>query len=191
MIAVGIDVSKCRCTVAAVGKGKKIIQKSFDIYHNKTELANLVAFMRKFDDVRVVMEHTGVYYQVVVELLVKAVIRVSIVNPVFINQYGDNTLRKGCTDRMASLKISRYTLDNHNKLRDYSTLDAIHDNLKSLFRQFNFEDETLSAHTNRLYSLLERTFPRIDEFFSSPKTKQISKLINFVIEFWYNDCVSL
>jgi len=137
------------------------------------------------------MEHTGVYYQVVAESLVKAGVRVSVVNPVLINQYGDNTLRKGSTDHSASLKIARYTLDNRDKLRDYSTLDTIRDNLKSLTRQFNFEDKTLSAHTNRLYSLLERAFPRIDEFFGSPtKANGHQKLIDFVIEFWHSDCVS-
>ncbi len=191
MIAVGIDVSKGRSTVAAVSEGKKVLQKPFDIYHNKTELADLVLFVKKFDDVRVTMEHTGVYYQVVAESLVKAGVRVSVVNPVLINQYGDNTLRKGSTDRMASLKIARYTLDNRDKLHDYNTLDTVRDNLKSLTRQFNFEDKTLSAHTNRLYSLLERAFPRIDEFFDSPaKSNGHQKLVDFVIEFWHSDCVS-
>ena len=47
------------------------------------------------------------------------------------------------------------------------------------------------AHKNRLYSLLERAFPRIDEFFGSPaKANGHQKLIDFVIEFWHNDCVS-
>jgi len=191
MVAVGIDVSKGRSTIAAVDEGKKILQKPFDINHNKTELAGLVEFIKKFNNVRVVMEHTGVYYQVVAESLVKAGIRVSVVNPVLMKQYGDNTLRKGSTDRTASLKIARYTLDNRDKLRDYSTLDTIRDNLKSLARQFNFEDKTLTAHTNRLYSLLERAFPYIDEFFNSPtKSNGHQKLIDFVIEFWHSDCVS-
>jgi transposase len=191
MIAIGIDVSKGRSTVAAVAEGKKILQKPFDVFHNKTELAGLVAFVKKFEDVRVVMEHTGVYYQVVAESLVKAGIRVSVVNPVLINKYGDNTLRKGSTDRTASLKIARYTLDNREELRDYSTLDTVRDNLKSIARQFNFEGKTLSAHTNRLNALLERAFPRIDEFFNVPaKSNGHQKLIDFVIEFWHSDCVS-
>ena len=191
MISIGIDVSKGRSTVAAVGEGKKILQKPFDIFHNKTELAGLVEFVKKFDDVHVVMEHTGIYYQVVAETLVKAGVRVSAVNPVLINQYGDNTLRKGSNDKTDSLKIARYALDNRGKLRDYNILDTLRDNLKSIARQFDFEDKTLSAHTNRLYSLLERSFPRIDEFFGSPaKSNGHQKLIDFVIVFWHNDCVS-
>ena len=191
MVTIGIDVSKGRSTVAAVGEGKKILKKPFDVSHNKTGLAGLVEFVKKFDDVRVAMEHTGIYYQVVAETLVKAGICVTAVNPVLINQYGDNTLRKGSNDKTDSLKIARYALDNRDKLRDYNILDTLRDNLKSIARQFNFEDKTLTAHTNRLYSLLERSFPRIDEFFSSPaKANGHQKLLDFVIEFWHNDCVS-
>ena len=65
MIAVGIDVSKGKSTVSAIGEGKKILQKPFNVSHNKTDLEELATFIKKFDSVRVVMEHTGVYYQVV------------------------------------------------------------------------------------------------------------------------------
>jgi len=192
MIGIGIDVSKGRSTVSAVGEGKKVIQKPFDVAHTKTELSGLVKFAEKFDEeVRVVMEHTGVYYRVVAETLYEAGVRVSVVNPVLIKQFGDNTLRKGSTDKSASMKIARYTLENRDELRDYTSDDILRDNLKSFARQFNFEDKSLSAHKNRLYSLLERSFPSIDGFFSSPaKSNGHQKLIDFVIEFWHSDCVS-
>jgi len=191
MIAIGIDVSKGKSTVAAIGEGKKVLQKPFDVSHNKTNLAELTEFIKKFDDVRVVMEHTGVYYQVVAETLSKAGINVSVVNPVLICGYGDNSLRKVKTDKKDSMKIARYTLDNRDKLRDYTVTETLRDNLKSFVRQFDFEDKTLSAHKNRLYSLLERAFPLIDGYFKSPaKPNGHQKLIDFVIEFWHNDCVS-
>jgi transposase len=192
MIAIGIDISKGRSTVAVVGEGKKVLHKPFDISHSKTDLAELASFVKDFAEARVVMEHTGVYYQVVAETLVNAGVCVSVVNPVLIHEYGNNTLRKVNTDRTASVKIARYALDNREELREYGTFDMLRDHLKSIARQFNFEDKTLSAHTNRLYSLLERSFPRVDEFFGSPaKSNGHQKLIDFVIEFWHNDCVSL
>jgi transposase len=193
MIAIGIDVSKGKSTVCVVGEGKKVIQKPFEVAHTKTELTGLVDFVKKFDgEVRVVMEHTGVYYQVVAETLCNAGVHVSVVNPVLIHQFGDNKLRKVVTDKKDSMKIARYTIENREELRDYTPVDMIRDNLKSFARQFNFEDKTLTAHKNRLYSLLERSFPRIDEFFTSPaKSNGHQKLIDFVIEFWHNDCVSL
>jgi hypothetical protein len=61
-------------------------------------------------------------------------------------------------------------------------------------RQFNFENKTLTAHKNNLGSQLERVFPGIDEFFpfSNPaKSNGHFKIVDFIIEFWHNDCVSL
>jgi len=191
MVAVGVDVSKGKSTVAVVGEGKKILQKPFDVTHNKVNLAELTEFVKKYEDVCVAMEHTGVYYQVVAETLSKAGISVSVVNPVLINEYGNNSLRKVKTDKKDSMKIARYALDNRNDLRNYSTSDVLRDSLKSFVRQFNFEDKTLTSHKNRLNALLERSFPGIDGFFNgATKTSGHQKLIDFVIRFWHNDCVS-
>jgi transposase len=192
MIAIGVDVSKGKSTVAAVGEGKKVIQKPFDVAHNKAGLSELVSLIKKYDgETRVVMEHTGVYYRIVAETLYEAGIRVSVVNPVLIKQFGDNTLRKVKTDKKDSMKIARYALENREELRDYTTVDMIRDNLKSFVRQFNFENKTLSAHKNSLHALLERVFPGIDDFFSSPaKLNGHQKWVDFAIEFWHNDCVS-
>jgi len=195
MVAIGIDVSKGRSTVSAVGEGKKVLQKPYDIYHTTEELKKLIEFARKFgDEVRVVMEYTGVYYQVVAETLHKAGIRVSVVNPVLIHKFGDNTLRKVVTDKTDSMKIARYALENRDKLRDYASDDEIRGSLKSFVRQFNFENKTLSAHKNSLGALLERVFPGLDGIFplSNPAKDDGSlKIADFVTEFWHNDCVSL
>ncbi|MDR1210309.1 MAG: hypothetical protein LBK41_08390 [Clostridiales bacterium] len=51
--------------------------KPFGVPHSKSGLAELVKFVKEFQDVCVVMEHTGVYYQVVAERLAAAGIRVS------------------------------------------------------------------------------------------------------------------
>jgi transposase len=191
MNAVGIDVSKGKSTVAVIGEGKKILQKPFDVTHTKADLAELVKTVKNFSNVRVVMEHTGVYYQVVAQTLHEAGICVSVVNPVLIKQFGDNSLRKVKTDKKDAMKIGRYALDNRNELRDYTADDTVRDALKSFVRQFNFEDKNLSAQKNRLYTLLERTFPFIDGYFDSPeKENGHQKLIDFVIEFWHNDCVT-
>ena len=193
MIAIGIDVSKGHSTVAAVGEGKITLQKPFNVSHNKAELLDLIDFVNGFDDnTCVVMEHTGVYYRVIAETLCAVGIRVSVVNPVLIKQFGDNTLRKVKTDKKDSMKIARYAIENRNKLRDYTSVDETRDSLKSFVRQFNFENKTLSAHKNSFNALLERVFPGIDRFFTSPaKSDGGLKLADFICEFWHNDCVCL
>jgi transposase len=195
MIAIGIDVSKGHSTVSAVAEGKKVIQKPYDVKHNKTELSKLIDFIKKYDEETcVVMEHTGVYYRIVAETLHAAGIRVSAVNPVLIHQFGNNTLRKVRTDPKDSVKIAKYTLENREDLRDYSTTDTIRDDLKSFIRQFSFENKTLTAHKNSLGAMLERVFPGIDGIFSFSNPAKANghlKIVDFIIEFWHNDCVSL
>jgi transposase len=195
MIAIGIDVSKGHSTVTAMGEGKKLLKKTYDVPHTKAGLDEIITFIKKIDDdVRVVMEHTGVYYRIVAETLHTAGIRVSVVNPVLINQFGNNTLRKVRTDPKDSVKIARYTLENREELRDYSATDTVRDDLKSFVRQFNFENKTLTAHKNSLGAMLERVFPGIDGIFpfsNSAKSNGHLKIVDFIIEFWHNDCVSL
>jgi len=193
MVAIGVDVSKNRSSVAVVGEGKKVLHNPFEVTHSKTELLNFAAFVKQFgNEAHVVMEHTGVYYKVVAETLHKAGVRVSVVNPVLINQFGNNTLRKVKTDKKDAMKIARYALENSNELFEYETVDEIRDTLKVFVKQFNFESKTLSAHKNNLKSLLERVFPGIDGFFNSPaKANGHQKLLDFVTCFWHNDCVSM
>jgi transposase len=192
MIAVGIDVSKGKSKVAVLGERKKVIKNPYDVQHNKSEMSKFVSEIEQLGDgVHAVMEHTGVYYKVVAEELHKAGIRVSVVNPVYITQFGNNTLRKVKTDKKDAMKIARYTLENHEELFPYETGDETRDMLKSVVRQFNFESKTLTAHKNHLKALLERVFPGIDDVFTSPaKPNGHQKWVDFVIEFWHNDCVS-
>jgi transposase len=192
MVAIGIDVAKGRSKAAVIGEGKKVLQKPFDVLHTKTEMLRFAENLRQYgDEAHVVMEHTGVYYKVVAETLHKAGIRVSVVNPVLINQFGNNTLRKVKTDKKDSMKIARYALENRDELYEYESGEDIRDALKSFVKQFNFESKTLCAHKNNLNALLERVFPGIDDFFNSPaKSNGHQKWVDFVIAFWHNDCVS-
>ena len=63
MISVGIDVSKEKTTVCIFKPYGEIVRKPFDIYHTQTDLLRLSAIIRDLDEeVRVVMEATGVYH---------------------------------------------------------------------------------------------------------------------------------
>jgi transposase len=57
------------------------------------------------------MECTGPYHRPVVEVLRRAGIFVSAVNPHLIKNFGNNTIRKVKTDPADAKKIARYTLD--------------------------------------------------------------------------------
>lgn len=58
------------------------------------------------------------------------------VNPKLIKDYGNNSLRKVKTDKADSKKIARYGLDNWAELREYSSMDTIRYQLKTMNRQY-------------------------------------------------------
>lgn len=67
---------------------------------------------------------------------------VSAVNPLFIKEYGGNSLRKVKTDKADSIKIARYALDNWDELRQY-TINSIQFN--SFMHQHHAADRATGA----------------------------------------------
>ena len=56
----------------------------------------------------------------------------SAVNPKLIKDFGDNSLRKVKSDKADAVKIARYTLDSWTELRQYSLMDEIRNQLKTM-----------------------------------------------------------
>ncbi len=72
----------------------------FDIAYNAKGLAFLAEQLKELDgETRVVMEHTGRYYEPVAKALHDAGLYVSAVNPLLIKEYSVNSLRRVKTDR--------------------------------------------------------------------------------------------
>ena len=91
------------------------------------------------------MEHTGRYYEAVANVLHEAGFFVSAVNPLLIKEYGSNSLRRVKTDKADAVKIARYALDNWADLRDYTPMDRIRYDLKTLNRQFQLASKQKTA----------------------------------------------
>ena len=63
MIAVGVDVSNGRSTVAALDHTRKIILKPFEVRHTSEGFADLVKKLETLGKpITIVLEHTGRYY---------------------------------------------------------------------------------------------------------------------------------
>ena len=74
-------------------------------------------------ETKVVMEYTGTYYEPIANILHNAGIFVSVVNPLLINDYDTNRVRKVKTDRKDALKIASFALDKWMKFREYAPAD--------------------------------------------------------------------
>lgn len=136
------------------------------------------------------MEHTGRYYEPLVRKLSQADLFVSAVNPKLIKDFGDNSLRKVKSDKADAVKIARYTLDSWTKLRQYSLMDEIRNQLKTMNRQFDFYMKRKTAMKNNLIGILDQTYPGANTYFDSPAREDGSqKWVDFATTYWHVDCV--
>ena len=191
MNAVGIDVSSRKSTVAVLRPLGEVVCLPFDVSHDADGLASLAEKLKALDgETRVVMEHTGRYYEAVAKALHEAGFFVCAVNPLLIKEYGANSLRRVKTDKADAVKIARYALDNWADLRDFTPMDAIRYDLKTLNRQFQLASKQRTASANNLIALLEQSFPGIRKCFDSPvRSDGTQKWVDFAHSFWHVDCV--
>ena len=78
MNAAGIDVSGRKSTVAVLRPFGEVIKLPFDVRHSAEELAALAKQLKSIEgETRVVMEHTGRYYEGIAKVLHEAGIYVS------------------------------------------------------------------------------------------------------------------
>ena len=191
MNAAGIDVSSRKSTVAVLRPFGEVVKVPFDVSHSVEALTDLARQLKALDgETRVVMEHTGRYYEPVANVLHEAGLYVSAVNPLLIKEYGGNSLRRVKTDKADAVKIARYALDNWAELRDYTPMDTIRYDLKTLNRQFQLASKQKTATANNLIALQEQSFPGIRKCFDSPARKDgTQKWVDFTHDFWHVDCV--
>ena len=70
MNAAGIDVSSRKSTVAVLRPFGEVVRFPFDVRHSAEDLAALAAQLKSIDgETRVVMEHTGRYYESIAKAL--------------------------------------------------------------------------------------------------------------------------
>lgn len=193
MNAVGIDVSKGKSTVAVIQPFGVVIAEPFDVLHTDSELKELVKFIKSLSgETKVVMEYTGTYYEPVANALHNAGIFVSVVNPLLIDDYDTNRVRKVKTDRIDALKIASFALDKWMKLREYTPAETVRKTLKFMNRQCIKLNKILVMQKNSLIALLDCCFPNVNTLFTSPcrKSDGHEKWVDFVLKFPHADSVA-
>lgn len=191
--AVGVDVSKGKSMVAVRRPGGEVVMPPFEVRHNQSGLEELVAKLKPLgSEIRIVMEHTGTYWQPIGLYLKKAGFFVSVVNALLIHDFSDNSLRKVKTDKADAMKIANYALAFWSELRELSDEDEIRQMLKAQSRLYERTRKMSSAMRNALIAVLDQTFPGANMFFSG-STRTVTghyKWVDFVHRFWHKDCVA-
>lgn len=190
MISIGIDISKEKSTVCMLRPYGEIVEEPYDVNHDEESLNNLIQHIKSFDeDVKVVLEATGGYHQVVVTKLLEAEIFTVVVNPYIMKKYCAATLRKAKTDKIDSVKIANYGIDHWFSMSKYCPPDEIYSELKLLGRQY---DQYVRLKVNckiQLANILDAVMPGIKKVLTGivPANSTKDKLCDFVEHYWHYD----
>ena len=193
MFAVGVDVSNGRSMVAVLGAKRNVVVKPHEVSHTTEGFAELARKLSDLEgEVRIVMEHTGRYYESFAMSMHHSGFFVSAVNPLAIKGYQEGiSVRKVKTDKADALKIAQFGIDKWDILPQYTPMDTIRYELKTLHRQFQLSSKTKTALNNNLIALVEESYPGVNRYFDSPARSDGSqKWVDFVDTFWHVDCVA-
>ena len=190
MISVGIDVSKDKSTVCMLRPYGEVVEAPYNIDHTEQSLNTLIERIKSFDeDVKVVLEATGGYHQVVVAKLLTSNIFTVVVNPYIMKKYCAATLRKAKTDKIDSIRIANYGIDHWFSMTAYCPPDEIYKELKLLGRQYEQYVRLKVSCKIQLANLLDGVMPGIKSILQGtvPAYSTKDKLCDFVEKYWHYD----
>ena len=167
MIAVGIDVSKSKSTVAILNADGTKRVTPFDVKHNLPELNALVNYLNDLNEnIAILMEHTGHYHYPILKKLNDEGFQVCLVNPYQMKKYGDTELRRTKTDKKDAIRIATYALEKSYQLVPYNSMEQKYEDLRLLSRQYSQRMATLTFNKVHLVNLLDETMPGITTILS-------------------------
>ncbi len=162
MIAVGIDISKAKSTVAVIDSDGTVLASPFTMAHTQPEMDAFVTYLKGLGEpTTILMEYTGHYHYPVLKKLQDEGFPVCIVNPYQMKKYGDVEIHKAKTDKKDALRIAAYALEKSYKLVPYSSMEQKYEDLKFLSRQYNQRISYVAKLKVQLISLLDQTMPGI------------------------------
>ena len=162
MIAVGIDVSKSKSTVAILDSYGTVLATPFNMAHTQLEMTALASRLKAFNEpVTILLEYTGHYHYPVLKKLQEEGFPVCVVNPYQMKKYGDVELHKAKTDKKDALRIATFALEKSYRLIPYSFMEQKYEDLKFLSRQYQQRISFVVKLKVQLNNLLDQTMPGI------------------------------
>lgn len=194
MISVGIDVSKEKSTVCIMKPFGEIVAGPLEISHVNSELQMFTKMLQGMhEEIRVVMEATGIYHLPVLLYLEEKGFFVSVINPYQMKQYRTEGqgLRKVKTDKADSMIIAKYGIDHWCSLKQSVSQESKYDELRILSRQYRHYMGIHVESLQNLTHLLDYTMPGLKRELSSwnPDNGK-DKLSDFVDQYWHYENIA-
>ena len=192
MIAVGIDVSKGKSTVAILNGDGSMRAHPYEMNHSKAELDALIKYIKAVDDQPIIlMEPTSHYHYPLLKAFIDAGLSPSLVNPYLLKKYGDAELRKTKTDKKDALRIARYALEKWYTLVPYSPLDQKYEDLRFLSSQYSQRISMVTKSKIQLINLLDESMPGITKILAlKSRNPEKCMLLQFVKRFHSFDYIN-
>ena len=110
-------------------------------------------------------------------------------NPLVMKKYASTALPKGKTDKLDSMKIANYGIDNWFRLSKYQPLDETYEKLRLLGRQYAHYITIKIESKLALDNLLDRTMQGIKHLLQGTRSDEPTKdkLSDFVAAYWHFD----
>lgn len=135
---VGIDISKGKSTIAILSESGEIIAEPFEITHDNEGMTLLDEKIKDIpkEDLKIVMEETGIYHLPVLGYLLDKQYFVVAENALKIKKYLDQGLRKAKTDKKDAYKLAEYACSNWYTLNVVQKDSENYSELRFLSRQY-------------------------------------------------------
>lgn len=181
MISVGIDVSKGKSTVCAMRCDGKILLKSTDYEHTKTDLSRLCEKIRSYDEeTKMVMEITGGYHMPILNYLVQEGFWVSVVNALLMNKQAVEGLHDSKTDKIDAKKIANYGTEKWYKLKKYVAESESYSEIRFYSRQYDQATEISTKLKCQFDKLIDGAMPGINKLLRDDKMHSfIERYVHF------------
>ena len=194
MISVGIDVSKGKSTVCIMRPYGELVRPVFEVMHTvagqEAFIAELIT-LQQTEELRIVMEATGIYSLPILMQLQQAGLFVSVINPLVMKRYFGENVSRAKTDKHDALHIANYGIDHWFRLTSYQPRQDVYNELCLLGRQYaGYMTQKIQAKQNLLW-LLERTMPGIATHLRcAPADRGNNKLADFAERYWHYDNIT-
>ena len=108
-----------------------------------------------------VLEATGAYHLPLLSVFLDKNLFVSVINPLVMKKYASTAIRKGKTDKIDSIRIANYGIDNWFHLTKHEANEETYEELKFLGRQYSHYIKMKIAYLYAIFNSLFLSIPAI------------------------------